>query len=440
MPLVGRLAAGGNTDIFGALAEAERVMRAETSPIRHVLLLTDGRQTGVAYFGDLVDRMARDGVTLTAVALGYGSDDRLLKRIALQGGGRYLFAATPRDLPRVLTRDTTTVVKERRERAGKSPRVDDPAARPDAKEPAAPPPPGTAAEKPPPAPRRPEAPPSPPRPAPAALLPLVRVRPHEALAGLDPAALPNVGPPRPADLAPGATTLLERRDGAPALAAARPALGRSIAWAVPSDDAAVLAWPGWPRLAAQTVRALLPSAGAGSGPALRVDARASGDVLRVSLPDSADAAGEAARLAAERTASDGAKPAVFLGVEDGEAAFALPSPPRDGETAHVVVSRRGDGAPGTAPTETFAPLSYLPGRRAEPLPGSDPAALARSLGVPLSDRDDPATWEVPLRTRREREPVFAWFAALALALLPIDAALHRRARAAALAPARSSAP
>jgi hypothetical protein len=425
--LVGRLEAAGNTDIYGALAAAERVMEEETSPIRHVLLLTDGRQSaGTAFFGDLVDRMARAGVTLTAVGLGYGSDDRLLKRLATMGGGRYLFAPTARDLPRVLVRDTTAVVSARRERAGAPPRVDEPEREPRPRPPERPPAPlpsDPAARRPPPPLPTPAPPPAP------DLRALVRVRPHEALAGLDPAALPRVGPPRPADLAPGASVLLAREDGAPALAAARAGLGRTIAWALPGDDAGARAWPEWPRLAVQAVRALLPASGPGAGPALRVEARPGGDVLRVSLPDSADAAGEASRLAAERVSSDGALPAAFLGVEDGEASFALPPPPRDGEVASAVVSRR-PGPGGTGPAERLPPLTYLPAPRAARPRGADPEALARALGVPVSPPGDPSLYEVPPRSRRERRPVFAWFAALALLLLPVDAALHRRSRAA----------
>src|SRR5439155_26453481 len=129
-------------------------------------------------------------------------------------------------------------------------------------------------------------PPSTPPPA-AASGRLRLVRSHEALAGFPGDALPAIGPPRPSALAGGAGLLLKREDDRPALAAGRFGLGRALVWAVPADDAQVLAWDQWPRLLAQAVRSLLPPADEATAAVVRVAHEARGDVLYVSLPDSA---------------------------------------------------------------------------------------------------------------------------------------------------------
>ena len=173
-------------------------MAPETSPIRHILLLTDGIQTGSAYFTDLVRRMAEDRITLSTVGLGQSINEFRLKSLARLGNGRFFFAPTPQDLPRVLTRDTRTVVEERAARARLA-RLNDPDRLPRpsrprplhratlAPTPAMPPPPSESR------------PPLPPAPAPAiAPVPLLKMRAHEALLGLDAGAYPSVGMPRPA--------------------------------------------------------------------------------------------------------------------------------------------------------------------------------------------------------------------------------------------------
>src|SRR5205814_732274 len=110
-----------------ALETAGRVMRAEASPIRHVVLLTDGVDTKTigGYFGSVASEMAAAGITVTTVGLGYSIDERALKDLARQGGGRYLYAPTARELPRILTRDTRTVLDARDEKAAEKARIDE---------------------------------------------------------------------------------------------------------------------------------------------------------------------------------------------------------------------------------------------------------------------------------------------------------------------------
>jgi hypothetical protein len=420
--LVRAIRAEGNTDIHEALSVAERAMGAETSPIRHVILLTDGMQSGFAYFTDLVTGMADAGITLTTVGLGDRVDDVRLKSLARLGRGRYFFAASPRDLPRILTRDTRTILDDRGERADRA-RLADPDRKPapPPEEPPTPPPPREPAPPPPPSPPTPP-PPAPPAPAEAALR---RVRPHEALAGFEDADLPRVGAPLPSTVAEGGVLLVRRADGPPVLAAGRPGLGRVLAFALPSDDARFGAWPGAARLIAQAARSVLRPAEEGLVGVVRVTPSPAGDVLRVSLPEGFPPEAAAAAFQVSVDGAEGALPARPLGLEDDEAAFLLPSSGRGDALRVARVSVRGaDGK-----TQDLPPITFLAGAAREVEEEADPTALAAALGVVPSSPADARLFDVPRRSVPTDRPLAPWLVALAVLLLPLDAWAHRRASA-----------
>jgi hypothetical protein len=186
------LVADGNTDIYRALKAAQTVMRAEKNPIRHVILLTDGRDTKSDVYGALPGELLAEKITLTTVGLGYSIDERSLKELARLAGGVFRYAPSTRDLPRILTRDTQGVLNARGEAAEKA-RLDQAS-----KQPPLPPKPGPRPPRPP-KPKPPPPPPPPPAPTPGAdRKPLRRLRPHDAVAGLASDDLPSVGAPRPA--------------------------------------------------------------------------------------------------------------------------------------------------------------------------------------------------------------------------------------------------
>jgi uncharacterized membrane protein len=100
------LTPGGGTIMYPALEEAGRVLSASSSPLRHVILLTDGL-TDSADFQKLVERMARQRITVSTVAVGEDADSELLANIARWGGGRTYATSDPRDIPRIFLTDTT---------------------------------------------------------------------------------------------------------------------------------------------------------------------------------------------------------------------------------------------------------------------------------------------------------------------------------------------
>ena len=105
---ISRIQAGGGTEIFSALDAAYQTLTVTRARRKHVILLTDGQapHNGIR---DLVQAMAAEGITASAVGLGTGIDEQLLRLISDGGGGRLYKVADPQSLPRVFTRETEMV-------------------------------------------------------------------------------------------------------------------------------------------------------------------------------------------------------------------------------------------------------------------------------------------------------------------------------------------
>jgi Mg-chelatase subunit ChlD len=108
---IAKVQAGGGTDIFSGLdAGFQDVRAAGPGPHRSVLLVTDGQspQNGLK---DLVLTMAAEGVTLSTIGLGSGIDERLLRALAEQGGGRAFRVHDPAELPGVVVGETRRLTR-----------------------------------------------------------------------------------------------------------------------------------------------------------------------------------------------------------------------------------------------------------------------------------------------------------------------------------------
>lgn len=433
--LVPPLEAAGNTDIYSALALAARTMAAERSPIRHVLLLTDGIQTGSAYFTDLVRRMAEERITLTTVGLGQSIDEFRLKALARLGNGRFFFAPTAQDLPRVLTRDTRTVVEQRASEVKRA-RMNDPNRLPPPKPPKEKTPPPKPAPLPPETSRAP-APHLPPPTAPPE--PLVRRRPHEATLGLDETTFPRVGPPLAAAPLTPTSIVLARAGGAPVLGAGRAGLGRVLVLALPITDPGFVGWADATRLVAQAARSVTSPSEEGPVAVVRVASGPDGDRLVVAIPEGVDPSDVAGHLRVRRRGADGDRDAPLLEIDTRELAFRLPG--GAGDRAAVLVEATSEEG---GDVRALPPIAYLPSAEPAARRGSDAAALERGLGlspdpaapsmpaappVPRAPGSlPPDLFDVPRRTRTDDVPLLPWLAALAALLLPLDVALHRRGK------------
>ncbi len=262
---ISRIVAGGGTDVFKALLGAYQMLKAPglRTPIRHVVLLTDGL-TDIADFKTLVTRMTEDGITISTVCIAAMEfDNKLLGNIAQWGKGRNMITSDYREIPQIFTHETQTLVRAVRgsdapPTAAKPP---PPAKAPDAPPPAAPPtePPKTATKS------------DTPKPDPR------KVRRKDGatfLRGLPAGDLPAVLGLVPAEAKREASTVLVAeglRGGAeePLLIVGRSGLGRVAVWTSDLSGEWTPEWVRWeplPRLLAQVIRDLAGTPGAGQVP------------------------------------------------------------------------------------------------------------------------------------------------------------------------------
>jgi uncharacterized membrane protein len=98
---------GGGIYVYESLQEAYRIIRDSQKLTKFVILLSDGNdsehQPGSR---ELVRKMRDEGIVLTVVAIGDGSDISFLKDIARIGEGRYHFTDRASNLPTIFTEET----------------------------------------------------------------------------------------------------------------------------------------------------------------------------------------------------------------------------------------------------------------------------------------------------------------------------------------------
>ncbi len=108
---IGKLRASGGTNIPVALFDAYEQLAVTPAKLKHVILLTDGHSDTGNIFTEILPALRIEGITVTTVAVGGQSDTTLLRRIAEGGGGRYYYTNDPYNVPRIFTKETSTVAR-----------------------------------------------------------------------------------------------------------------------------------------------------------------------------------------------------------------------------------------------------------------------------------------------------------------------------------------
>ncbi|HVV16002.1 MAG TPA: VWA domain-containing protein [Polyangia bacterium] len=103
---IGRIAAGGGTNILSGLREAVDELLPARARKKHVILLSDG-QSPYDEIPDLVDAATGARITISAIGVGDGADQTMLKMIAARGGGRFYQTRDPASIPRIFSRETS---------------------------------------------------------------------------------------------------------------------------------------------------------------------------------------------------------------------------------------------------------------------------------------------------------------------------------------------
>jgi Ca-activated chloride channel homolog len=101
-----RITASGGTNILAGLREAVDELLPVRARKKHIILLSDG-QSPYDEIPDLVDAASAARITISAIGVGDGADQTLLKMIAARGGGRFYETRDPASIPRIFSRETS---------------------------------------------------------------------------------------------------------------------------------------------------------------------------------------------------------------------------------------------------------------------------------------------------------------------------------------------
>lgn len=108
--LISRIQASGQTNIYPALQLTYRALAKSGAKAKHVILLSDG-DTAPADFERLVNRMVKEQISISTVALGKGADKVLLGNIAQWGKGRAYAVDSAQEVPQIFVDDTQNAVR-----------------------------------------------------------------------------------------------------------------------------------------------------------------------------------------------------------------------------------------------------------------------------------------------------------------------------------------
>ena len=105
--MVERLKAQGRTFLMPAMEQAERTLVDSDAPIKHVIVLSDGKVGGTLdMYYSLVASMHHDiGASVSTIAIGKDADFSLLEGISKYGGGGYFQTDSAKNLPEIFVED-----------------------------------------------------------------------------------------------------------------------------------------------------------------------------------------------------------------------------------------------------------------------------------------------------------------------------------------------
>ncbi len=108
---IGSIGLGTGTNIYDALFVGLNELSRQPGETRHAVLLTDGRsfESQRSPYNALLEAARAENITLSTIAIGSDSDTELLRQLANAGAGRYHFAATPNEIPRLTLQESDII-------------------------------------------------------------------------------------------------------------------------------------------------------------------------------------------------------------------------------------------------------------------------------------------------------------------------------------------
>lgn len=107
---IGTIRPGGGTSIIPALEAGYEKISKVDAKIKHIILLTDGQAERSGY-EELVEKMNKENITASTVAVGEGADVTLLENIAKGAKGRFYYTDTGDNIPRIFAKETFMAAK-----------------------------------------------------------------------------------------------------------------------------------------------------------------------------------------------------------------------------------------------------------------------------------------------------------------------------------------
>src|SRR5262249_38743861 len=107
---IATIKAGGGTDGYPALKESCQVLCGRPGLLKHVIFLSDGQMTRGDFQGRR-QRMSKDKITVSTVAIGKDADVQLMVDVAKWGRGRFYYTEDSQTIPRIFTLETQLASK-----------------------------------------------------------------------------------------------------------------------------------------------------------------------------------------------------------------------------------------------------------------------------------------------------------------------------------------
>lgn len=102
---IGTIRLGGGTSIIPALEEGYEAISKVNAKIKHIILLTDGQAERTGY-EQLIEKLKKEKITASTVAVGQGADSTLLESIAKGTDGRFYYTDNGENIPRIFAKET----------------------------------------------------------------------------------------------------------------------------------------------------------------------------------------------------------------------------------------------------------------------------------------------------------------------------------------------
>jgi Mg-chelatase subunit ChlD len=100
---------GGGTNMEPGIQLAyDELRKVKGAAVKHMVILTDGQTEGTGY-EQLIQRIQKDQITVSTIAVGGDADKRMLSQLASIGRGKFYHALSPKVLPRIFQQEARKI-------------------------------------------------------------------------------------------------------------------------------------------------------------------------------------------------------------------------------------------------------------------------------------------------------------------------------------------